>query len=289
MAESTHTRVYTDTRAHTHTHVGTHTAGRGGREEEGSSTIGRGRRRYGDQWPPALSRGERERERNHDGVESTVRHFGRALSIDRLCGVEVGPMLRALDGAPDLEGWRARERRRFLRILFSSLRADERATSRSWTSGSATRRRRLALACARLKAHRDTRSLLCAFLSLSPSLAFFAPFRCRRRRPRTSRIPSQFLRHAKFSLEKADFLAQNDFSFSSSPFSSCSATSGLGRLQEPREARRTFLRQGRARGRIVWCCWNTRRENERVSRSHGVVRSCANRECYATREPPAGG
>lgn len=125
-----------------------------------------------------------------------------------------------------------------------------------------------------------------------PSPSLFAPSTLSSASSSSSRIPSQFVRHANFLLRRLTSSRRTIplslflflFLFRDPRISS------LGRLQEPRERREgRFLRQGRARGRIVWCCWNTRRENERVSRSHGVVRSCANRECYATREPPTGG
>jgi len=141
---------------------------------------------------------------------------------------------------------------------------------------------------------------MCVSLSLSLSLSLSFPFplctpqRCRRLR--TSEFRRSLSGTRIFSrADGLDSLARRIIP----PFPLIlprSSSSSWSRTSDLRSARRNrarregrFLRQGRARGRVVWCCWNTRRENERVSRSHGVVRSCANRECYATREPPAGG
>jgi len=139
---------------------------------------------------------------------------------------------------------------------------------------------------------------MCVSLSLSLSLSFpfplCTPQRCRRLR--TSEFRRSLSGTRIFSrADGLDSLARRIIP----PFPLIlprSSSSSWSRTSDLRSARRNrarregrFLRQGRARGRVVWCCWNTRRENERVSRSHGVVRSCANRECYATREPPAGG
>jgi len=90
-----------------------------------------------------------------------------------------GPMLRALDGAPDLEGWRAREQTipSDNQLLFLSDGVFF-AAFRSWTSLTSARVR-----VRTLRAHRDALLCMCAYvcfsfslsLSLSPSLSLFAP------------------------------------------------------------------------------------------------------------------
>lgn len=245
-----HTRVHTDARAHTHTYTYTHTHTRAGQGWQR-------RRGVVNDWsrPASIRRsmaarslslvcvyvcvyqGERERERgetDHDGVESAVRHFGRALSIDRLLRSRSRGRprcFRALDGAPDLEGCKTRERRRADSFGYFSLRGRRTGCTspfkRSWTSyfcDSPTPAR----ARVRTLESAPRRSLLYMCLSpsllLSPSVSFslslFAPsilppLSSQRRLLRTPEFRRSFVRHANFFLRRLTFFVQNDSSFSS--------------------------------------------------------------------------
>lgn len=124
-------------------------------------------------------------------------------------------------------------------------------------------------------APRHTALFLCAFLSLSPSLAFLAPSCYRRRRPRTPEFRRSFFPAREFSPENADFLAPNDFSFSSSSsFSSCTATSDLGSRSPAGTARGqkdVSTARARTRSNRVVLLEHTERKRARLA----LARSCA--------------